>query len=53
LFVNRPEAVPESYRRYLIHQLREQLGLEDAPIRLHLRARREAKKPGRFGAGGR
>ena len=47
LFVNRPEAVPESYRRYLIHQLREQLGLEDAPIRLHLRARREAKKPGR------
>ena len=44
LFVNRPEAVPESYQRYLIHQLREQLGFEGVPIRLHLRARREPKK---------
>jgi GTP-binding protein len=44
LFVNRPEAVPESYQRYLIHQLREQLGFEGVPIRLHLRARREARK---------
>jgi GTP-binding protein len=44
LFVNRPGAVAESYQRYLIHQLREELGFEHAPIRLHLRARREAKK---------
>jgi GTP-binding protein len=44
LFVNRPEAVPESYRRYLVHRLREQLGFDEAPIRLHLRARRETKK---------
>jgi GTP-binding protein len=43
LFVNRPGAVGESYQRYLIHQLREQLGFETAPIRLHLRARREEK----------
>jgi len=43
LFVNRPGAVGESYQRYLIHQLREQLGFENAPIRLHLRARREEK----------
>jgi GTPase len=41
LFVNTPQAVPESYQRYLIHQLRDQLALEYAPIRLVLRARRE------------
>ena len=41
LFVNTPQAVPESYQRYLIHQLREHLALEYAPIRLVLRARRE------------
>lgn len=41
LFVNRPSAVLESYKKYLIHQLREDLGLEHAPIRLDLRARRE------------
>lgn len=41
LFVNAPRAVPESYRRYLAHQLREQLALEHAPIKLVLRSRRE------------
>jgi GTP-binding protein len=45
LFVNTPQAVPESYQRYLIHQLREHLALEYVPIRLVLRARRE--EPGR------
>jgi GTP-binding protein len=44
LFVNTPRAVSESYRRYLIHQLRESLGLEYAPVRLVLRARREERK---------
>jgi len=44
LFVNRPGAVHESYQRYLVHQLRENLGFENAPIRLHLRARREERK---------
>jgi len=43
LFVNRPGAVGESYQRYLVHQLREQLGFEHAPLRLYLRARREEK----------
>jgi GTPase len=43
LFVNRPSAVKESYKKYLIHHLREDLGLEHAPIRLDLRARREEK----------
>ena len=42
-FVNRPGAVPESYQKYLTHQLREQLGFEYAPVRLDLRARREER----------
>jgi GTP-binding protein len=44
LFVNRPRAVPESYRRYLTHQLREQLDLAHAPIKLILRPRREGRE---------
>ena len=44
LFVNTPRAVPEGYQRYLTHQLRENLGLEYAPIRLILRPRREEKR---------
>ncbi len=44
LFVNVPRGVPESYRRYLMHQLREQLALDYAPIKLILRARREERK---------
>ena len=44
LFVNFPEAVPESYKRYLIHQLRASLGLQFAPIKLILRARHEGPK---------
>ena len=43
LFVNRPASVHETYKKYLIHQLRQELGLEHAPIRLDLRARREEK----------
>lgn len=41
LFVNTPKAVPESYQRYLIHQLREDLALDYVPIQLVLRPRRE------------
>jgi GTP-binding protein len=44
LFVNTPRGVPESYRRYLTHQLRETLGLDGSPIRLILRPRREEGK---------
>jgi GTP-binding protein len=43
LFVNRPSAVHETYKKYLVHRLREELGLEHAPIRLDLRARREER----------
>jgi GTP-binding protein len=42
-FVNIPRAVPESYQRYLVNQLRENLGLDFAPIKIYLRARREEK----------
>jgi GTPase len=51
LFVNRPQAVPESYQRYLIHQLRANLALENAPIRIVLRARREEQRGRRYGIG--
>ena len=44
LFVNTPSAVGEGYRRYLIHQMRDSLGLEHTPIKLFLRARREERK---------
>jgi GTP-binding protein len=44
LFVNLPAAVPESYQRYLVHQLRRNLELEYAPIKLVLRGRREEGK---------
>lgn len=40
-FVNIPNAVPESYQRYLVNQLREDLGLDFAPIKIYLRGRRE------------
>jgi GTPase len=44
LFVNTPAAVGESYRRYLINQMRESLGLEHTPIKLFLRPRREQRR---------
>ena len=47
LFVNRPAAVHETYKKYLVHHLRQELGLEHAPIRLDLRPRREEKIPKR------
>jgi GTP-binding protein len=43
LFVNTPSAVSETYQRYLVHQFREQLGMDYAPIRLFLRPRREER----------
>jgi GTP-binding protein len=38
-FVNHPEAVHFSYKRYLLNQLREHTGLDKVPIRLILRQR--------------
>lgn len=38
-FVNQPQAVPDSYRRFLVKQLRERLGIPHAPVRLFLKGR--------------
>ncbi|NQU61551.1 MAG: ribosome biogenesis GTPase Der [Rhodospirillales bacterium] len=38
VFISRPEALPESYLRYLISGLRESFNLPAVPIRIHLRA---------------
>jgi GTP-binding protein len=43
-FVNHPEGVPESYRRYLVKQLRENLGLKHAPLRLFLKKRQGRRR---------
>ena len=39
-FVNWPKGITASYERYLVHQLRSALKLENTPVRLVLRARR-------------
>lgn len=39
IFTNLPQAIPESYQRYLVNQLRERLNLPHAPIRLFWRGR--------------
>ncbi len=38
-FVNQPAGVKDSYRRYLVKQLRERLNLPYAPVRLFLKGR--------------
>ncbi|MCK9377232.1 MAG: ribosome biogenesis GTPase Der [Syntrophobacterales bacterium] len=38
-FVNQPQGVPDHYRRYVVKQLREKLGLTYAPLRLFLKGR--------------
>ncbi len=37
LFASRPEALPESYRRYLVNGLRQAFGLDGVPLRLYAR----------------
>jgi GTP-binding protein len=48
-FANIPGAVTESYRRYLVNQLRERLALPYAPIRLYFKGkeRRRSRAAGR------
>jgi GTP-binding protein len=43
-FVNQPQAVPDSYRRFLVKQLRERLGIPHAPVRLFLKGRKRRGK---------
>jgi GTP-binding protein len=43
-FVNYPEGIHFSYKRYLINQLREQAGLDKTPIRLIFRKREGQRK---------
>ena len=45
LFCTEPDAVQESYRRFLENQLRSRFDLQGAPIRLRLRARNESARP--------
>lgn len=40
LSCSRPEALPESYRRYLVNGLRDDFGLDGVPIRLMVRSER-------------
>ncbi len=37
IFSSRPEALPDSYLRYLVNDLKKSFGLGPAPIRMHLR----------------
>jgi GTPase len=45
-FVNHPEAVHFSYKRYLLNQIREKTGLDKTPIRLIFRERERRQKRG-------
>jgi GTP-binding protein len=45
-FVNHPEAVHFSYKRYLLNQIREKAGLDKTPIRLIFRERERRQKKG-------
>jgi GTP-binding protein len=45
-FVNYPQGVPESYRRYLIKRLRASLNLPYAPLRLFFKARSRRRPAG-------
>jgi len=46
-FVNYPQAVHFSYKRYLINQLRKETGLDKTPIRIIFRQREGRKRKGR------
>lgn len=45
-FVNYPDAVHFSYRRYLVNCLRKEFLLDKTPIRLYFRKRERRKQPG-------
>ncbi len=43
-FVNYPEGVHFSYWRYLLNQIRAEVGLDKTPLRLYFRARKERSR---------
>ena len=52
IFSSRPEALPESYLRYLVNDLKKSFGLGPSPVRLHVRKTKnpyagEDERPGR------
>jgi GTP-binding protein len=51
LFTNGPELFDNTYQRYLIKTIRDQLHFNDVPIRLHLRNKRREEVPEAEGAG--
>ena len=46
LFASKPQALPESYRRYLVNGIGSEFGLAGVPIRLLLRAGKNPYAPG-------
>ena len=46
LFASKPQALPESYRRYLVNGIGTEFGLAGVPIRLMLRAGKNPYAPG-------
>jgi GTP-binding protein len=44
IFVRRPEEMPRHYMRYLENGLREVYGFRGAPLRIHLKKKRERKR---------
>ncbi len=45
LFVNKPQALDENYRRFLLNRFRDELPFAEVPIRLMLRHHREQHEP--------
>jgi GTP-binding protein len=52
LFVNAPSLFDGTYQRYLLNTFREKLPFRDVPIKLYLRARKQAEPGARTGNGG-
>lgn len=46
IFSSRPDALPESYSKYLLNSLRETFALDGVPVRLNLRRGRNPYDPG-------
>ncbi|MGK5594201.1 MAG: ribosome biogenesis GTPase Der [Parachlamydiaceae bacterium] len=45
LFVNYPNLMTESYRKYLYNQLRETYGFEGVPIKIYLKGKEKKERP--------